>query len=388
MVKKISILGSTGSIGSQTLDVIRCYPDKFKVVALSAKKNIEVLAQQIEEFRPLLVSVDSEENALKLKKLINTSINTEILAGQDSLNDVATIDAADMIVISVVGITGLIPTLSAIKAKKTIALANKETLVAGGCLVIAEAQKQGVSILPIDSEHSAIFQCISNNPLKSVRKIIITASGGPFRTWDKSSIESATKEQALVHPNWIMGPKVTIDSATLMNKCLEIIEARWLFDIDYENIEVLIHPQSIVHSMVEFVDGSVIAQMSNPTMHLPIQYALSYPERIETKLVPPLNLSAIGKLEFYPPDEDKFPCLSLAYRVGKLQATYPAVLNAVNEVAVNAYINSRIKFYNIYDIIKGCLATHKPVADPTLEDILAADKWAREYGHAQIKITS
>ena len=387
MAKKISLLGSTGSIGTQTLDVVRSLPEKFQVISLSAGKNVELLADQINEFKPAYASVCSKKDADRLQSLIDTNKIT-IFTGSEGLKTLASLEEIDMAVIAVVGITGLLPTLEAIKAKKTVALANKETLVAGGSLVIPEAKKYGVEILPIDSEHSAIYQCIANNNEKSIKRILITASGGPFRTWEKDSISSASVDQALAHPNWNMGPKVTIDSATLMNKALEIIEARWLFDVKFEDIEVLIHPQSIVHSLVEFIDGSIIAQLSNPTMHLPIQYALCYPERLESNLVEPLNLSNIQKLEFYPPDEDKFPCLNLAYKVGNLQGTYPAVLNAANEVAVNAFIDSNITFYDVFNIVNSCINEHKSVANPTLEDILEADRWARNYVTEELLLTN
>ncbi|MEW5820837.1 MAG: 1-deoxy-D-xylulose-5-phosphate reductoisomerase [Cyanobacteriota bacterium] len=384
MAKNISILGSTGSIGQQTLEVIKTLPNHFKVISLAAGKNIQLLSWQIEEFKPEYVSVYSEKEADELKNMLNGYL-PEILIGSEGLKYIAGQDNSELIIIAVVGITGLVPTIEAIKAKKTIALANKETLVAGGNLVIPEAKKNNVKILPIDSEHSAIFQCLSNSN-KSLNKIIITASGGPFRTWDKDSINTASIEQALTHPNWNMGPKVTIDSATLMNKGLEIIEARWLFDIDYCNIDVLIHPQSIVHSMIEFIDGSILAQLSTPTMHLPIQYALTYPDRLECSLVEPLNLSKIKKLEFYPPDLEKFPCLNLAYKVGNMQGTYPAVLNAANEVAVNAYINGKINFYDIYNCVNSCINNHQSILNPTLEDILNADNWARIYVNKEITI--
>lgn len=388
MVKLISILGSTGSIGKQTLDVVRSFSKDFQVAGLSAGKNIDLLARQIAEFKPRVVSVYSEEEANLLRKKLKGGFEPEIQIGPEGLNKVATIEAVSIVVIALVGITGLLPTLEAIRAKKTVALANKETLVAGGSLVIPEAKKHNVTILPIDSEHSAIFQCIANNPSKTIKKIIITASGGPFRTWEKDKINTASIDQALDHPNWDMGPKVTIDSATLMNKALEIIEARWLFDIKYKNIEVLIHPQSIIHSMVEFIDGSTIAQLSPPTMHLPIQYALCYPERKCSSLIEPLNLTRIKTLEFFPPDQDKFPCLNLAYKVGALQGTYPAVLNAANEVAVNAYIEGKIKFYDIYNIVNNCISHHETIDTPDLIDILAADEWARSFVEEQLLLTS
>ncbi|MGD9581484.1 MAG: 1-deoxy-D-xylulose-5-phosphate reductoisomerase [Vampirovibrionia bacterium] len=379
MKTRISILGSTGSIGQQTADIVRALPDKFEITGLSARKNVKVLAQQIKEFKPQVASVYSDEELLQLKKLIGSGVKTDLVVGHDGLVNVATVDSATIVLVSLVGIVGLLPTLEAIKAKKTIALANKETLVAGGSLVIPEALKNNVQIIPVDSEHSAIFQCIASNPKKAVKNITITASGGPFRGWNRQDIANATKEQALKHPNWDMGPKVSIDSATLMNKTLEIIEAKWLFDIDYSNINVVIHPQSIVHSMVEFVDGSVIAQLGNPSMHLPIQYALCYPERVDSGLVEPLDLVKIGNLEFNKPDDQNFPCVTLAYKAGNIGGTSPVVLNASNEIAVNAYINDQISFYDIYDVVNSCIDNHQTVLNPSLEDILAADQWARDY---------
>lgn len=377
-MKHICILGSTGSIGTQALDIIRSHPSRFKVTALSARNNIELLCKQVEEFHPEVVSVDNEGLAQKLKSCIPASIKTEVLFGVEGLKDITKLKNTDIVLVAVVGISGLLPTIEAIKAGKTIALANKETLVTGGSLVMPLAKQHNVKIIPVDSEHSAIFQCISNNSFKAIRKIMLTASGGPFRTWDKEQIKQATTNQALTHPNWNMGPKVTIDSATLMNKILEIIEARWLFDKSLEDIEIIIHPQSIIHSMVEFIDGSVIAQMSNPTMHLPIQYALSFPERINNDLVSPLDLIGLGSLEFYKPDKEKFPCLNFALNHSQLSGTYPVVLNAANEIAVNAYIEGKIKFYEIYSIIKECMNLHTPIENPTLEDILSIDDWTRK----------
>lgn len=388
MRKKVSILGSTGSIGQQTADIVRALPEKFEIVGLSAYKNIGVLAEQIKEFKPIIASVYSEEEAVKLKEFLGKSVKTEIVIGQAGLVDVATVESASIVVVALVGIVGLVPTLEAIKAKKTIALANKETLVAGGCLVIPEAKKHGVSIIPVDSEHSAIYQCIANNPQKSIKKIMITASGGPFRNWKKTDIFNAKTTEALKHPNWDMGPKVTIDSATLMNKTLEIIEAKWLFDIDYSCIEVVIHPQSIVHSLVEFVDGSVIAQLGNPSMHLPIQYALCYPERVDSGLVEALDLTKIGSLEFYPPDEERFPCYKLAYKAGAIGGTSPVVLNAANEVAVNAFIKEQINFYDIYNIVNSCIDNHSSINNPNLEEILKADEWAREFTNEQLLLSN
>lgn len=379
MAKKISILGSTGSIGTQTLDVVRSQADSFIVTALAAGNNIELLIEQINEFKPQVVSVALESQAANLKKHPHLTFkNFDLVSGNSGLIACATHTCADIVVVAVVGFTGLIPTLEAIKAGKNIALANKETLVAGGSLVMPLAKKHGITITPVDSEHSAILQCIASNNSRDIKKILITASGGPFRTWEGKDIKNASIEQALKHPNWSMGKKVTIDSATLMNKALEIIEARWLFDVDYDNIDVLIHPQSIVHSMVEFKDNSVIAQLGMPSMHLPIQYALTYPERLNTDLIQPLNLKDICQLEFFEPDTKKFPCLTLAYKAGKAGGTMPAVLNAANEIAVNAFIDGNIKFYDIYNLVNNCLEAHQPIETPELKQILEADKWARK----------
>lgn len=384
MAKKISILGSTGSIGTQTLNVVRSQPGRFIVRALAAGTNTNVLVSQINEFKPEVVSVESSavlEELLASKNLIYKDFKP--CFGPDGLVTCATYADVEIVVVAVVGITGLIPTIEAIKCKKNIALANKETLVAGGSLVVPLAKKYGVSIIPVDSEHSAILQCIAGSPNKNVNKILITASGGPFRTWTEDSIASATIDQALNHPNWSMGKKVTIDSATLMNKALEIIEARWLFDIDYDCIDVLIHPQSIVHSLVEFVDHSVMAQLGLPSMHLPIQYALTHPERLSSDLIRPLNLKDICKLEFFEPDTKKFPCLTLAYKAGKMGGTLPAVLNAANEIAVNAFIDGNIAFNDIFTVVNDCMENHNLVAAPDLNEILEADQWAR-YSVARV----
>ncbi len=379
MFKRLSILGSTGSIGRQTLEIVKANPDHFECRALAAGRNVDLLAEQIKQFKPGYVSVYSEKEARKLESIIGKNLHCEILTGEEGLKTLASLAEVDIVMIAVVGIAGLIPTLEAIKSKKTVALANKETLVAGGSIVIPEARKNNVKILPVDSEHSAIFQCIQDKQATEVNKIIITASGGPFRTWSKEKIKQATVEQALNHPNWNMGPKVTIDSSTLMNKALEIIEARWLFELDYSRIEVLIHPQSIVHSLVEFIDGSVLAQLGNPSMLVPIQYALSYPKRLESKLVKPLDLASLTNLEFAVADLERFPALKLAYEAGKKDGTYPVTMNAANEVAVNAFIKRKIQFNDILQIVEKCLERHTPVYNPALVDILDADRWARIF---------
>lgn len=375
-VKRIAVLGSTGSIGRQALDVVLNNKDKLQIVALAAGNNVELLAEQIQKFTPGIVAVASSEDALKLKKLLTDSFNFEVTYGQEGLEEVAAFDECDVVLNAVTGTVGLTPTLKAIEAGKDIAIANKETLVAAGHLVMEAAREKGVNIYPVDSEHSAIWQCIKNDD-KSVSKIILTASGGPFRQMSILEMESVTREMALNHPNWNMGNKITIDSATLMNKGLEVIEARWLFDIDFDHIEVVVHPQSIVHSMVEFVDGSVIAHLGIPDMRIPIQYALSYPERWTNDL-PKLKLSKIKQLTFEDPDYEKFPCLKLAYQAGITGGTMPAVLNAANEVAVNRFLNNEIKFTDIYKIVSKVMSKHTAVFNPDLKQILDADKWARE----------
>lgn len=379
MVKNITILGSTGSIGCQTLDVIRCNKDKFAVEVLTARKNMVLLAEQIIEFKPKIVSVDGDAERQELLQILGNTFKGEVLTGQEGLKQVAAYGNSDIVLVAVVGVAGLMPTLEAIKAGKTIALANKETLVSGGSIVMPAAEKNNVQILPVDSEHSAIFQCLAGNKAKNVRRLILTASGGPFRTWPRAKIETAKVSEALQHPNWSMGKKVSIDSATMMNKALEVIEARWLFDIDYKAIEVLIHPQSIVHSMVEFVDQSTIAQLSSPSMHLPIQYALSYPDRYDCNLMKPLDLCALSRLEFFPPDNEKFPALTIAIEAAQKGSIYPTVLNAANEIAVNAYIKGQIAFYDIYKAVLTTLEACETVATVSLEDIIHYDQWARTY---------
>ena len=374
-MKKIIILGSTGSIGINALDIIEKNPDRFRVVALAAGKNIYLMQKQIEKFKPLTVSVKSKENAVKLKEKTNN--NVKILYGEEGVREVASFPDADIVISAISGAAGLLPTLAAIEAGKEIALANKETMVIAGDIVTKLSKKKGVKILPVDSEHSAIFQCLESQKNNFLRKIILTASGGPFRNWNKKELENAKPKQALRHPNWKMGKKVTIDSASLMNKGLEVIEAKWLFNTQFKEIDVLIHPQSIVHSMVELIDGSVLAQMGIPDMRIPIAYALSYPERIANDL-PQINFAQTGNLQFYKPDIKKFTCLKLAYEAGIAGGTNPAVLNAANEIVVEAYINEKIKFMDIPAIIENVLALHNSVNDPSLEEIFEADRWARE----------
>jgi len=366
-MKRLAILGSTGSIGQQTLDVVRSYLDRFQVIALAAGGNVELLARQVKEFQPKLVAVGSTASA-------------ERLPGDgyefSSLEEIASHPHVDLLVVAISGKAGLGPTLAAIKAGKSIALATKEALVMAGEIVTAEARRSGAQILPIDSEPSAIWQCLRGEG-RSIARLILTASGGPFRqlTWDE--LAAVTPEQALNHPTWKMGKKITIDSATMMNKGFEVIEAHWLFDVPSENIEVAIHPQSIVHSFVEFVDGSVKAELSLPDMRLPIQYALFYPERPHSEL-PRLDIANMGPLTFEPPDLGKFPCLRLALEAGRKGGTYPAVLAAADEIGVELFLQRRIRFVDIARVVEEALERHQSISHPTLEQIMAADAWARE----------
>lgn len=376
-MKNISILGSTGSIGTQTLDVARNNKEKFNIVGLSANNNIDLLEQQINEFKPVAVAVMNEKKALELKKKLGNT-KTEVYSGLDGLITIATLEAADLIVTSVVGMIGLIPTIEAIKCKKDIALANKETLVTAGEIVMNEAKKNGVSILPVDSEHSAIFQSLMGYTLKDIRRIILTASGGPFRGYVKDQLQDVTVKEALKHPKWNMGKKISIDSATLMNKGLEVIEAKWLFDLDLEQIDVVVHPQSIIHSMVEYFDSSVIAQMGYPDMRVPIQFALTYPKRIENNYRK-LDLLEVSKLTFEKPDKDTFPCLNLAYEALKIGGSLPTVLNAANEVLVELFIKGKIGFYDIPRIVEFALQKHDVQYKLSIDEIIQIDKWTRDF---------
>lgn len=377
-MKRIAILGSTGSIGTQTLDVVRNNRDKFEVVAISANKSIDLLLKQIIEFNPKYVAVYDEDSAIKLKEMIPQDVEIKVLSKMEGLVKISTLEEVDIVLTAVVGMIGLVPTMEAIKSKKTIALANKETLVMAGELVMKEARKNNVDILPVDSEHSAIFQCLNGEKKKNIDKIILTASGGPFRGKNKEELKDVTKNEALKHPNWDMGRKISIDSSTLMNKGLEVIEAKWLFDVEAEDIEVIVHPQSIIHSMVQFEDSSVISQMGCPDMRLPIVYALTYPERIETDYER-LDLAKVATLTFEKPDMETFPCLALAFKVLKLGGTYAAALNSANEFLVNEFLNDKIGFYDIPYYIEKTLDCHKNRVNPTLEDILEVDKETRAF---------
>lgn len=374
-MKTLSVLGSTGSIGLSTLDIVRRHPDSFKVLGLAAGSNVDVLKSQIEEFAPQLVSVKSEKEAIQLKEMIGDH-DVEILYGTSGAIHVAGMDGVDMVVSAIVGAAGLLPTLEALKKGRCVGLANKESMVIAGELMNRVKVDHKATLLPIDSEHSALFQCLEGHDKQGINKLILTASGGPFFQKPAEDFRTITVEQALKHPNWDMGAKITIDSATMMNKGLEVMEARWLFDLTVDQIDICIHPQSIVHSMVEYRDGSVLAQMGWPDMRTPIAYALSYPERIESG-VESLNLAKLGNLTFFEPDFQKFPNLKLAYDVGREGKTYPSVLNAANEIAVDAFLKKRIGFTDIHHCVKNALDVHQPQNIKDLEDVLEADEWAR-----------
>ncbi len=380
MKKCISILGSTGSIGVQALDVVRnlnmiSNPD-IRVLGLTADKNIDLLEKQAREFKPEAISITEPQLAKELASRLDGQ-NIRVFSGNEGLNRIATLKDIDMVLNSIVGVAGLIPTFEAIKHKKNIALANKETLVAAGRLIMEEIKKNNVKIIPVDSEHSAIFQCIMGNNEKNISKLILTASGGPFRGLRYEDLTYITPEEALKHPNWKMGNKITIDSATLMNKGLEVIEAKWLFDINEENIEVLIHPQSIIHSMVEYIDGSVIAQLGSPDMRIPIQFALTYPER-SCNSFSRLDLIKKSPLTFEEADWNTFPCLKLAYQALEESGTMPAVMNRANEIAVDLFLNRKIGFNQIPEIIEKVMKNHIVNKNPTINDIIEVDKWTIE----------
>jgi len=379
-MKKISILGSTGSIGTQTLDIVTDHPDKFQVVGLATGNNIQLLSEQIRQFRPQIVAINNESQLEDLKSLISDLDYTPIiLAGKEGVIEVARYGDSESVVTGIVGCAGLLPTIAAITAGKDIALANKETLIAGGPVVLPLVEKHRVKLLPADSEHSAIFQCLQGVPTGGLKKIILTASGGAFRDLPVEKLPQVTVADALKHPNWSMGRKITIDSATLMNKGLEVIEAHYLFGVDYNAIDIVIHPQSIIHSLIELQDTSVLAQLGWPDMRLPLLYALSWPERIYTDWEP-LNLVKAGSLTFKEPDHQKYPCMGLAYAAGRAGGAMPAVLNAANEQAVALFLEEKISFLDIPRVIeKVCdRFTIHNTSTPSLDDILAADNWARQ----------
>lgn len=374
-MKNIAVLGSTGSIGTQTLEIVRANDD-LNVVSLAAGSNIEMLEKQIREFKPQVVCVYNEKKAEELKiKVSDTDV--KIVTGMDGLIETAVIKTADIVLTAVVGMIGIRPTIAAIKAGKDIALANKETLVTAGHIIMPLAKEYGIRILPVDSEHSAIFQSLQGNKKSQLSKILLTASGGPFRNTPKEDLKNVTVKDALKHPNWSMGRKITIDSATMVNKGLEVIEAKWLFDVDIDNIEVVVQPQSLIHSMVEYVDGGIMAQLGTPDMKLPIQYALFYPDRrtLDGKRV---NFFDIANITFFKPDRDKFKGFDLAFRAGKAGGSLPTIYNAANELAVSKFLNEEIRFLDIPELIETAMNNHKVIDNPSLEQILESEKEAYE----------
>ena len=373
-MKNVVLLGSTGSIGTSTVKVAEDLPHHIRLVGLAAGDNAELLLKQTQKHQPEAISINNWAKSRELEKALGAT--TQVYAGEEGLIKLATLPSADIVLIAIVGTAGLKPALAAIRAGKDIAIASKEILVMAGEIVMNEASKHGVHVLAVDSEHSAIFQCLDGQSSDHVRKLWLTASGGPFRTTPREEFPNITVESALKHPSWVMGQKITIDSATLFNKGLEMIEARWLFDIGIERVGVLVHPQSIVHSMVEFVDGSLLAQLSTPDMCLPIQYALTYPERIPSDRVQ-TDFVKLGSLTFEAPDEERFPALKLARRAGETGGTLPAVMNAANEVAVEAFLKQKINFPQITETVRRVMDAHTVVTHPTLEKILEADAWAR-----------
>ena len=383
-MKSLSILGATGSIGSNALEIIRQFPDRFTVNALTAKTQVAALARQIVQFTPRLAAVVDADHARQLKALLPPTMDVEIVFGEAGYVEAATCPETDMVLGAMVGSAGLVPTLAAIDAGKDIALANKETLVMAGAIVMEKIARRGVKLMPVDSEHSAIFQSMAGHGHNGIREILLTASGGPFLKRPAAEFSAITPQDALRHPNWSMGSKITIDSATLMNKGLEVIEARWLFDVDYARIRVVVHPQSIVHSMVSYQDGAVMAQMGVPDMKGAIAYGLSHPQRLPLD-VPSPDFANIGQLTFEVPDQERFPCLTLAYRAGEQGGTLPAVLNAANEVAVAAFLEDRLPFLGIYPIIDQTLNRHSAKTGPDLGQLIEADRWARETALALIR---
>ncbi len=376
-MKNIAILGSTGSVGVNALKVIEANPEKYKVIALAAGRNIDLLMKQIEDFRPMAVAVLEEKLMFELKERFAERGRPEVFFGTDGFKHLVSLDQVDTIISAMAGAVGLLPTYEGIKAGKHIALANKETMVMAGPIIIAEAEKQGVTVLPIDSEHSAILQSLQGHPREDLRRMILTASGGPFKDSSLEEMRKVTPAQALRHPNWNMGPKISIDSATLMNKGLEAIEAKWFFGLDIDQISILIHPQSVVHSMVEYKDGSIIAQLGIPNMIVPISYALSFPHHLQNSL-PSLELEKIGMLSFEKPDLNKFKCLKLVIKAAELSGSIPAVLNGANEIAVASFLEGRIGFLDIPELIEKTIEEHKPFTIDSVEAVMEADRWARE----------
>ncbi|HMK43619.1 MAG TPA: 1-deoxy-D-xylulose-5-phosphate reductoisomerase [Dissulfurispiraceae bacterium] len=382
-MKNIVILGSTGSIGRSALDIVHSFRRQYRVVGLAAGKNIDLLVQQIEQYRPQVVAVSDEAGYKRLKALLGRKRRPEVLCGESGVCAVAGVPDADIILSAIVGSAGLLPTLAAVRAGKTVALANKEALVTAGGIVMAEARRRKVAVLPVDSEHSALFQCMHGWKRHGIRRLILTASGGPFRGWTAARLRTVRPEDALRHPNWSMGKKITIDSATLMNKGLEVIEAHHLFGMPVEQVGVLIHAQSIVHSIVEYVDGSYLAQMSKPDMRGPIALALAYPERL-SGAVEPLRLSQLSSLTFEEPDMKTFPCLGFAYEAITAGGTLPAVMNAANEIAVNAFLEKRIRFVDIPRVIETVMGAHTIAPAGKIDAVIEADRWARRRAQEEI----
>ncbi|MBP2650252.1 MAG: 1-deoxy-D-xylulose 5-phosphate reductoisomerase [Firmicutes bacterium] len=376
MLKRLAVLGCTGSIGTQTLEVVAAHRDKLEVTALAAYKNDTLLETQIERFQPEIAVLVDTQAADRLRNRYRG--RTKILAGEDGLLAAATTSHVDIVVTAMVGFAGLKPTIAAIEAGKNIALANKETLVAAGEIVTKLAKAKGVDLLPVDSEHSAIWQCLVGHNRENLSKIILTASGGPFRGYSYEKLQSVTIESCLKHPTWSMGRKITVDSATLANKGLEVIEAKWLFDVTYDQIEVVVHPQSIIHSMIEFIDGAVLAQLGIPDMRVPIQYALSYPGRLAASNKH-LNFSDMGSLTFFPPDTQAFSALAIAFEAGRIGGTMPCVFNAANEIAVNAFLAKRLTFTEITTLIRYTMHNHQVTVNPNLKNIIDSDSWARQF---------
>ncbi len=383
-MKSLSILGATGSIGTNALSIVRQFPDRFQVVALTAHTGVATLAERIVEFRPRIAAVADADHADRLRGLLPPDLDVVIVHGQDGYVQAATWETADMVLGAMVGAAGLVPTLAAIDAGKDIALANKETLVMAGAIVMERVRRRGVKLMPVDSEHSAIFQSMAGQGPNPIREILLTASGGPFRECLASDFAAITPAQALDHPNWSMGNKISIDSATLMNKGLEVIEAHWLFDTAFDRIKVVIHPQSIIHSMVTYADGAVLAQMGVPDMKGAIAYGLSHPERLPLGVAAP-DFTRIGTLTFEEPDVERFPCLALAFAAGKAGGTLPTVLNAANEEGVAAFLTGRLPFTGIHAIVDATLNRHRQVPDTDLDQIIAADNWARETARSLIR---
>ncbi len=377
-MKNVVLLGSTGSIGTSALKVAEDLPDRLRLLGLAAGQNLKLLLEQTRRHGPEAISIIDPQSAKSAREVLGGS--TKVYSGPEGLLHLATLPAADIVLIAIVGTAGLPPALAAIRAGKDIAVASKEILVMAGEIVMREAEKHGVRVLPVDSEHSAIFQCLDGKPASSIRRLWLTASGGPFRTTPREEFSHITVERALKHPSWVMGRKITIDSATLFNKGLEMVEARWLFGVEMERVSVVVHPQSVVHSMVEFIDGSMLAQLSTPDMCLPIQYALTYPERARSDRVQ-TNLAKLGSLTFEEPDPERFPSLALARRAGEVGGTLPAVLNAANEVAVEAFCDRKITFEQIPQMVARTMEAHRVMDHPSLEQILGADAWARTEAH-------